>query len=76
MAVFPLCAETQGLFLSFISFPFFPQGPFPQPSQAPQVLFIVLVQAWGCQAKTWHTKGQLHVSQSCPFLCNHLTFIK
>lgn len=27
------------------------------------VLFVVLAQAWGCQAKTWHTKGQLHVNQ-------------
>lgn len=26
------------------------------------VLFVVLAQARGCQAKTWRTEGQLHVS--------------
>lgn len=41
-------------------------------SQAPQVLFVVLAQAWGCQAQVWHTEGQLHVNQSCPLLCSDL----
>lgn len=40
------------------------KGRFPRSSchRPHLVLFVVLAQAWGCQAKTWHTKGQLHVS--------------
>lgn len=54
----------RGLPLSFTLLPFFTQGPFPRflLSQAPQVLFVVLAPAWGCQAQAWHTGGQLHSS--------------
>lgn len=40
------------------------KGHFPRPSchRPHLVLFVVLAQAWGCQAKPWHTRGQLHVS--------------
>lgn len=49
------------------------KGHFPSfASQAPQVLFVVLAQAWGCRAKAWHTEGQLHVNQFCPLLCSEL----
>lgn len=41
-------------------------------SEAPQVLFVVLAQAWGRRAEAWHTKGQLHVNQFCPLLCSDL----
>lgn len=41
-------------------------------SQAPQVLFVVLTQKWGCRAEAWHTEGQLHVNQFCPLLCSDL----
>lgn len=39
------------------------KGRFPRSSchRPHLVLFVVLAQAWGCQAKTWYTKGQLHV---------------
>lgn len=36
------------------------------------MLFVELAQAWGCQAKAWHTKGQLHVNQFCPLFCSDL----
>lgn len=36
------------------------------------MLFVELAQAWGCQAKAWYTKGQLHVNQFCPLFCSDL----
>lgn len=54
------------------------KGHFPRPSchRPHLVLFVVLAQAWGCQAKTWPTKGQLHVSFSPPQLCWLPCYIK
>lgn len=36
------------------------------------MLFVVLAQVWGRQAKTWPTEGQLHVNKSCPHLRSDL----
>jgi len=76
-AELPPCAKTQGQLLSFLPLPFFIQGPRPPflLSKAPQVLFFVLAQVWGRQAKTWPTEGQLHVSQSCPCLRSDLLIL-
>lgn len=71
-----LCRDTSQL-LSFLPLPFFTQGPRPRfiLSEAPQVLFVVLAQVWGRQAKTWPTEGQLHVNKSCPHLRSDLLIL-